>query len=1303
MPVSRVLRAIYDYAAQDDDEVSIKEGDIVYELDASDPNWVKIRTRPVSGNEEPAEGLAPGNYLEELPPIEKAKALYDYHPQESDETQIEEGEAVDVLVDDDPDWILVKSSKGSGIVPKTYIEIVPENTKNTVQPKPAVAQPIPEPPKPQPQQAPIPPPIPQQQPAIPGGKEFYSVIEKNKKNLKSNIGIIGHEFVYSSGDDREPERKWPLCEISSCIAKKQVINIDIGGDSPHFFEFTCGSKAEAEDITDKINVARRNAPAIGVQKPTPQQQPIQAKPPTASKDRQVALVLYDFEAQEDDELTIVADSKVIIVDQESSPEWWRVKDANGGPNAKEGLVPSSYLEIIQDSGPAPVNDGVPPPPPKDDIYQNNAKINYGGVAAAAAAASTAPKPRKLSAASIPKPNPVVRNKTDDSDNIPLNALVHDNQKPNPRNVRTWTDKSGAYKVEAEFLSLENNNQVHLYKTNGVKILVPLEKLEDADVAYIESITGKKLQPKPPVKSLTARQRQEAEAKRHPGRKKVNYDWDWFDFLTLKADVNADYALKYATTFVAERLDNESIPDITVEQLRSLSVRDPDISLIMNAFRKYMGLQVEDGSAAPTSVQPSPSTHVKTSSITGVTALNSPLEASLRRQQQIRDDESLARMLQAEEERGKKKHSSSKSKPTALNKTPQAASDPFANFDAAFPKSEPARVASPARPHAQSKTAASGFDHAQFSSVRDKLAASTSRSSSRMSNHNVKPATNTFDDTWTAKNDLKPVINSNPKKPPTNYSSQPLMKPLIPTPHTSAAAATATSSTHSASHSITSIASVSHPPNRTQSPLNLPTKAPQSVAQLNNLSEIANAKAQELKTHEQRLLQQREYLEKQAMMLKQQQEQLMQVKQTQQVERQLRELREQKERLELEKQREDQRKEQEQLKRQQDQLLQQQKQLLQWQQKMLQNQSQLSAQSAISNISQPSYSTFASTSTSVAAPSKLPAPLVPTQPSVQQQRLQQLSNMTQQSISNQFGNMNLGAVRGSTNIPNQMSSMSLSNPSINAVSQAPQSMGAIGASGMGGVANNSINGAFADFNKFNSVGQTSQQTPHTSTMSYSTSTMSTDKYDLFKRVDPRAQGVFNSSTPQPGMVANTPSIGSVPMQPTGVFALSNPAIGSGMSNQHMGSSMPNTPSMNSFSRNNNSMMSTGQQSNFSSMNFPNPQPGIQTNMMPQPSIGIGSMGPVNMQGMSGSQFQQQQQQIGQMQGMQFPQQQQPQPQQQQQQFMQAGMMNQFPNAGTPGQLQNQQIQMPQQQSIYQQQMNPGANFNSQPNMYGQTRW
>jgi hypothetical protein len=51
--------------------------------------------------------------------------------------------------------------------------------------------------------------------------------------------------------------------------------------------------------------------------------------------------------------------------------------------------------------------------------------------------------------------------------------------------RTWTDRSGSFRVEAILLGVEGG-KAQLHKSNGVKISVPLDKLSPEDGEFVEA-------------------------------------------------------------------------------------------------------------------------------------------------------------------------------------------------------------------------------------------------------------------------------------------------------------------------------------------------------------------------------------------------------------------------------------------------------------------------------------------------------------------------------------------------------------------------------------------------------------------------------------------------------------------------------------------------------------------------------------------------------------------------------------------------------------------------------------------------
>ena len=67
-------------------------------------------------------------------------------------------------------------------------------------------------------------------------------------------------------------------------------------------------------------------------------------------DPNAAVVLYDFSADGDDELS-VAEGEDLIVLERDSDDWWKVRNSKG----REGVVPASYVEVRSRSSKARTN------------------------------------------------------------------------------------------------------------------------------------------------------------------------------------------------------------------------------------------------------------------------------------------------------------------------------------------------------------------------------------------------------------------------------------------------------------------------------------------------------------------------------------------------------------------------------------------------------------------------------------------------------------------------------------------------------------------------------------------------------------------------------------------------------------------------------------------------------------------------------------------------------------------------------------------------------------------------------------
>ena len=170
-------------------------------------------------------------------------------------------------------------------------------------------------------------------------------------------------------------------------------------------------------------------------------------------------------------------------------------------------------------------------------------------------------------------------------------------------VRTWTDRSGSFKVEAEFIGLKDS-KIHLHKLNGVKIAVPVNKMSVEDLEYVERATGVSLDEDKPLSDIKrrstqkAKDRQSAAASRSGASVQKDPEYDWFDFF-LQCGCNPQVCERYARAFSQDQMGEEILPDVGPALLRTLGIKEGDILRIMkNLDARYNRTRaVTDGKAA----------------------------------------------------------------------------------------------------------------------------------------------------------------------------------------------------------------------------------------------------------------------------------------------------------------------------------------------------------------------------------------------------------------------------------------------------------------------------------------------------------------------------------------------------------------------------------------------------------------------------------------------------------------------------------------------------------------------------------
>jgi hypothetical protein len=209
-------------------------------------------------------------------------------------------------------------------------------------------------------------------------------------------------------------------------------------------------------------------------------------------------------------------------------------------------------------------------------------------------------------------------------------------------VRSWTDRSGTFTVEAAYISLVEG-KVHLLKLNGVTIKVPLEKLNDEAVRFLKTQPGNHglveskqvaLPPQTPLNRPPSNVNIDAGSYTYNG-------FNWREWL-VKAGVASGDASTYAVKLCEQRMDSSILQDLDRDSLRTMQITEGDIIRI----RKAASLP-----AITADVRKKYSTNEKLAqernlqNLTGKMASLSSIGSN-----QISEDEAYARKLQEEENR-----------------------------------------------------------------------------------------------------------------------------------------------------------------------------------------------------------------------------------------------------------------------------------------------------------------------------------------------------------------------------------------------------------------------------------------------------------------------------------------------------------------------------------------------------------------------------------------------------------------------------------------------------------------------------
>lgn len=387
-----VLKASYSYDPQSNDEIAIKEDQLLLLKERVDEDWWKVKIKIDAQEEDSPEGLVPAAYVEPAVHTSTVRAIYDYEPSAPGELAIQESEIL-LVFDTEQDWLLVQSQKEggkAGFVPGNYVEAYNDESS------PPAPQIIVPPSATRPVSTYVDPADRVASTKVTAdGIQTWSVseIDKKGKKKKGTLGVGNGAVFFASEADKTPVQKWQTADVENINSEKSKhISIDVRGANPVNLHFHAGSKDNVDAIMAKLKSskalsglsdasrpsssdilpspsAENHSSAKAIKKPSvhfshespdiiprrgeedyeeeelaEDQDIALSNTPATNGKRELGTALYDFTADGDDELSITEGEQLIILERHGD-EWWKCRNSQG----MEGVVPGSYIEVLASS------------------------------------------------------------------------------------------------------------------------------------------------------------------------------------------------------------------------------------------------------------------------------------------------------------------------------------------------------------------------------------------------------------------------------------------------------------------------------------------------------------------------------------------------------------------------------------------------------------------------------------------------------------------------------------------------------------------------------------------------------------------------------------------------------------------------------------------------------------------------------------------------------------------------------------------------------------------------------------------
>ncbi|KAG0662452.1 cytoskeletal protein binding protein [Monosporozyma unispora] len=314
-----------------------------------------------------------------------------------------------------------------------------------------------------------------------------------RKKHKAKLAIGHNRISFIPSKKNSQPQEWTIDKLVSYDHEKKHLFLEFV-DPYKNLELHTGNNDKCSEIIGILGEYKGASRGAGIKEIE-----------NASKTKRKGRILFDFIAESQDELTVKTGDIVYIINDKKSPDWWMCENVSTG---QKGVIPAQFVEPSAPANGKPersssgffnsikkmAKNANPKSPSKNEKSRSGSSsggfhlsVDSGNWKSDANQDIDEKKSRsKFGSFSHRK------KRSSSVSNAKAAAGYGENASkkafPDPKKSRMWVDRSGTFKVEAQFIGCAEG-KIHLHKSNGVKIAVAADKLSEDDLIYVERVTG----------------------------------------------------------------------------------------------------------------------------------------------------------------------------------------------------------------------------------------------------------------------------------------------------------------------------------------------------------------------------------------------------------------------------------------------------------------------------------------------------------------------------------------------------------------------------------------------------------------------------------------------------------------------------------------------------------------------------------------------------------------------------------------------------------------------------------------------